>query len=266
MYAGSAERAKGSALRAADSAGSAAGSAGPAAGHRQGWPAVDRERQRRGRELLASGHATGAALLSLLREYGIAGVRAEPASDVAAALAAAAAIGYPVVLKTDEPSIAHKSDVRGVLLGIAGPAALAAGYADLAARLGPRVLVGQTAPPGTELALGLVADPGLGPLIVVGAGGVLVELLADRAVALPPVDEQQAADLLAGLRVSKLLAGARGAPAADLGSVTCAITGLSQLACELGDDLAALDVNPLICGPDAALAVDALAIRKPLPA
>ncbi|HEY3982014.1 MAG TPA: acetate--CoA ligase family protein [Streptosporangiaceae bacterium] len=230
---------------------------------RPGRPAMDRERQRRGRDLLASSGASGAALLGLLREYGIDGVRAEAASDAGAALAAASAIGYPVVLKTDEPAITHKSDVGGVLLGIGDPAALAAGYADLAARLGPRVLVSQTAAPGTELALGLVADAGLGPLIVVGAGGVLVELLADRVVALPPVDEHLAAELLAGLRVSTLLAGVRGAPAADLGAIARAIAGLSQLAVELGDDLAALDINPLICGPAGALAVDALAIPAP---
>jgi acyl-CoA synthetase (NDP forming) len=235
------------------------------ADRRPGGPAADRERQRRGRELLASGAASGAPLLGLLREYGIDAARVEAASDAGAALAAAAAIGYPVVLKTDEPAITHKSDVGGVLLGIAGPAALAAGYADLAARLGPRVLVGQTAPPGTELALGLVADPGLGPLIVIGAGGVLVELLADRVVALPPVDQHLAADLIGRLRVSRLLAGVRGAPPADLGAVTRAIAGLSQLAWELGDDLAALDINPLICGPAGALAVDALAVPRPRP-
>jgi acyl-CoA synthetase (NDP forming) len=238
-------------------------SGGDAGDDPPGRPAVDRERQRRGRELLACGAVSSAPLLGLLREYGISTARVEPASDAGTALAAAASIGYPVVLKTDEPAITHKSDVRGVLLGIADPAALAAGYADLAARLGPRVLVGETAPPGTELALGLVTDPGLGPLIVVGAGGVLVELLADRVVALPPVDERQAAELIGRLRVSQLLAGVRGAPAADLGAVARAITGLSQLACELGDDLAALDVNPLICGPAAAVAVDALAIPRP---
>jgi acetate---CoA ligase (ADP-forming) len=225
---------------------------------------IDPDRQRRGQELLASGQASGAALLGLLREYGIGTVAAQAAGDGSAALAAAAAIGYPVVLKTDEPSIAHKSDVGGVLLGVTGPAALAAGYADLAARLGPRVLVSQTAPPGTELALGLVADPGLGPLIVIGAGGVLVELLADRVVALPPVDEHLARELLDSLRVARLLAGVRGAPPANLAAVARAITGLSQLAVELGDDLAALDINPLICGPAAALAVDALALPGPL--
>jgi hypothetical protein len=223
---------------------------------------VDPARQRRGRDLLAAGRAGGAPLLGMLREYGIATVTAEPASDTGTALAAAAAIGYPVVLKTDEPAIAHKSDVGGVLLGIADPAALAAGYARLAARLGPRVLICQTAPPGTELTLGIARDPGLGPLIVVGAGGVLVELLADRAVALPPVDDGLAAELLAGLRVSRLLAGVRGMAPAAPGSVIQAITGLSQLAWELGDELEALDVNPLICGPAGAVAVDALAIPR----
>jgi acyl-CoA synthetase (NDP forming) len=225
-----------------------------------GRVAVDAARQRRGRELLAGGQASGPRLMALLAEYGIRVARAERAASLEGALAAAAAVGYPVVLKTDEAGIAHKSDAGGVLLGIGGAAELAAGYAGLAGRLGPRVLVCETVPAGTELALGVVADPGLGPLIVVGAGGVLVELLADRAVALPPVDEELAGELLAGLRVSRLLAGARGAAAADLGAVRGALAGLSLLACELGDCLAALDVNPLICGPHGAVAVDALAI------
>jgi acyl-CoA synthetase (NDP forming) len=223
---------------------------------------VDLDRQRRARELLASGRASGAPLLAMLAEYGIAAAAAEPASDVGQALAAAESIGYPVVLKTDEPAIAHKSDVGGVLLGIRDPAELAAGYADLAARLGSRALVCQTVATGPELALGITRDPGLGPLIVVGAGGVLVELLADRRVALPPVDEALATELVDGLRVRKLLAGVRGMPPAALGPIITAITGLSELACELSDELEALDVNPVICGPGGAVAVDALAIPR----
>jgi hypothetical protein len=89
---------------------------------------------------------------------------------------------------------------------------------------------------------------------------VLVEVLSDRAVALPPVSAALAGELLAELRVWALLGGVRGAPAGDLGAVIQAIRGLSQLAIELGDKLAALDINPLICGPDGAIAVDALAI------
>ena len=234
----------------------------PASGG-QPLPPLDPDRQQRARELLAAGVTGGAPLLALLREYGIPTVAARPATDEAGALAAAQALGYPVVLKTDEPAITHKSDVGGVVLGLDDPGALAVAYADLAERLGRRVLVCQTAPAGPELALGLVRDPGLGPLIVVGAGGILVELLADRAVALPPVDEPLAAELLAGLRVSKLLAGVRGAPPAALAPALQAITGLSALARELGDDLEALDVNPLICGPEGAVAVDALAIPRP---
>jgi hypothetical protein len=107
-----------------------------------------------------------------------------------------------------------------------------------------------------------VRDPELGPLIVVGAGGVLVELLADRAVALPPVSAGLAGELVAGLRVAKLLAGVRGAPPADLSAVTRAIAALSLLALELGDELTELDINPLICGPAGAIAVDALAVPR----
>jgi hypothetical protein len=154
-----------------------------------------------------------------------------------------------------------------VLLGLDGPAVLAAGYRDLAARLGPRVLVCQTAAPGTELLLGMVRDPALGPLIVAGAGGVLTELLADRVVALPPVDRRGALRMLRRLRVSALLGGLRGQPPADLDSIAGAITGLSVLACELGDVLEAFDINPLICGLAGAVAVDALVVvRQAAPA
>jgi acyl-CoA synthetase (NDP forming) len=225
-------------------------------------PSTDPGRRARWTALLAAGQADGAALASLLRDYGIEVARSRPAVSEAGALAAAAEIGYPVVLKTDEPGIAHKSDVGGVLLGLAGPAALAAAYQDLAERLGRRVLVGQTIPPGPELSLGLARDHELGPLLVVGAGGVLVELLADRAVALPPVGPEQARQLIGQLRVAALLAGARGQPAADLDAVVAAVTALSQLAAELGDALEALDINPLICGPHGAVAVDALAIPR----
>ncbi len=220
---------------------------------------IDRERQARSAALLA-GELAGAKLLRLLGDYGIGVASVLAAADLDGALAAAEQIGYPVVLKTDEQQIAHKSDVGGVLLGINDGAALSEAYRDLNGRLGRRVLVCQTVPAGPELALGIVTDPELGPLIVVGAGGVLVELLADRVVAMPPVSAAAAAELVAGLKVSMLLAGMRGAPPCDLEAVTRAIVGLSDLALELGDQLEALDINPLICGPASAIAVDALLI------
>ena len=207
--------------------------------------------------------AGGPELFGLLREYGIPAVRTEAAASRDAALAAAGAIGYPVVVKTDEPGIAHKSDVGGVRLALAGPAEAGAAYDDLAARLGPRVVVCETAPPGTELALGIVRDPALGPLLVVGAGGVLVEILAERAVLLAPVTRSAALAALRRLRIAPVLAGSRGQPAADLGAIADAIAGLSRLACDLGDALEALDINPLICAPAGPVAVDALLIPRP---
>jgi acyl-CoA synthetase (NDP forming) len=229
-------------------------------GRREEQQGEGRWRVERWRTALAAGPLDGAASFALLRDYGIPAVPVRAAVSLDAALAAAAGVGYPVVLKTDQPGIAHKSDAGGVRLGLAGPGALAAAYRDMAARLGPRVLVCQTAPPGTEILLGVVSDPALGPLVVAGAGGVLAELLADRVVALPLAGHQAALAMLRRLRVFPLLAGARGAPPADLDSVAAAVTGLSAIAAELGGDLAALDINPLVCAPGGAIAVDVLAV------
>jgi acyl-CoA synthetase (NDP forming) len=222
-------------------------------------PPADPARRERWARALRSGPLAPADAFRMLRDYGIRAARARAADTAGAALAAAAEIGYPVVLKTAEPSVAHKSDAGGVVLGIRDAAELEAGYAALAGRLGPRVLVCETAGPGTELSLGILADPGLGPLVVVGAGGVLVEHLADRAVALPPVDPPLARRMLSRLRVAPLLTGFRGRPPANLGAIAKAITAVSAIACELDGELAALDINPVICGEGGAVAVDVLA-------
>jgi acyl-CoA synthetase (NDP forming) len=210
---------------------------------------------------LAAGPLPAAGLFDLLRDYGIPAVAARSAATLDEALAAAAEIGYPVALKTDTPDIAHKSDVGGVRLGIADPAGLAAAYADLSARLGPSVTVTEMAGAGPELILGMARDPALGPLVVIGAGGILAEFLADRAVALPPLTEQSAAALIARLRSARLLSGFRGQPATDLAALAAAVAAFSTLVTDLADQLAAFDVNPLICTPDGPVAVDALAVH-----
>jgi acyl-CoA synthetase (NDP forming) len=211
---------------------------------------------------LLAGQPDTAVLFDLLRDYGIQAVRARPAATRAEALTAAAEIGYPVVIKTDEPGIAHKSDVGGVRLGLGDPRAAGGAYDDLAARLGPRTLVGEMAAPGTELALGIVRDPALGPMLVVSAGGLLIEIFAERTVVLPPVTRSQALAILSRLRVSAILAGARGQPPADLDAAADAIVALSHLALDLGDTLEALDINPLICGPSGAIAADVLVVPR----
>jgi acyl-CoA synthetase (NDP forming) len=225
-------------------------------------PAASARQARRARwsAALAAGPLPGADLFALLRDYGIPAVAARSAATVAEAVAVAAEIGYPVALKTDEPGIAHKSDVGGVLLGIADPPALAGAYQDLSARLGPRVTVTAMAGSGPELILGMARDPALGPLIVIGAGGILAEYLADRAVALPPLTEPAAAALIARQRFAQLLSGFRGQPATDLAALAAVIAAFSTLVTDLDDQLAAFDINPLICTSAGPVAVDALAV------
>jgi acyl-CoA synthetase (NDP forming) len=201
-----------------------------------------------------------AEALELLADWGIPVVAAEVVASAEAAREAAERIGWPLALKTAAPGVTHKSEVGGVRLGLDGPERLAAAYDDLAGRLGPRVLVAAMAGPGVELALGVVADPQFGPLLLVAAGGVLVEVLRDRRFALPPIDHGQALALLDRLAVRPLLDGVRGAPPADLDAVADTVVRLSTLAVDLGPALAALDVNPLIAGPDGCVAVDALVI------
>jgi acetate---CoA ligase (ADP-forming) len=211
---------------------------------------------------LAGGTLTGADLFELLRDYGIPTVRAHSAVTLESALKAADVIGYPVALKTDMPDISHKSDVGGVRLGIGDPSGLAVAYKDLAARLGPDVVVCEMAASGFELILGMAREPALGPLIVAGAGGVLTEFLSERAVALPPLSRDAAAGLLGGLRFADVLTGVRGQPPADVDAVVGALVSFSVLVTELGEHLDAFDINPLICGPRGVVAVDALAVAR----
>ncbi len=218
---------------------------------------VRSERRERWASRLASGDLDP---LALVADYGIPVVPRAVVHDAGRAVRAAAELGLPVVLKTADPAITHKTEVDGVRTGLADPAAVAAAYDDLAGRLGPCVTVQRQLPPGVELALGVHADPLVGPLVVVAAGGTLVELLHQRAVALPPVDAATARRLLGQLEVARLLEGHRGGPALPVEAVVRAVVAVSRLAEELGDLLVALDVNPLVVHPGGATAVDALVV------
>jgi acetate---CoA ligase (ADP-forming) len=222
--------------------------------------AADEPRRSRWRATVEKGHLTGTQALALLDDYGITTADSRDVATRSDALDAARLLGFPVVLKTNEPGIEHKSDVGGVVLGVADEAGLTAAYDDLATRFGPLVLVSSMVPAGVELALGIVDDPLLGPLVVVAAGGVLVEVLHDRAVLLPTGDRERARSALDRLSIRPVLDGVRGAPPVAIESVVDALVGISQLAVELGPALSALDVNPLVCTPDGAVAVDALVL------
>ncbi len=201
--------------------------------------------------------------LALLTDFDLPVITHRVVDNEPGLLAAADEIGYPLVLKTAVPGIDHKSDRGGVFVGIGDEAELRARYADLVARLGAQVLVAQMAPPGVEVGLGTLTDPQFGPLVMVAAGGILIELLADRGVALCPVDATEAEALLASLAIDPLLRGARGKPAADRASLVEIIVGLSQLAVALRDQIESIDVNPVFAGVAGAVAVDALvALRR----
>jgi len=198
----------------------------------------------------------------LLADYGIPAVSTLPARGEDAAAAAAAELGFPAVLKTGEARFPHRTDVGGVHLGLDDELAVRVAYRDLSARLGPCVLVSATAEPGVELSLGIVRDAQLGPIVVVAAGGVLVELLNDRAVGCPPLSAARAESLLGRLHVRPLLDGHRGAGGSSVASVVRALVDVSRLASEIGDRLTALDINPLIVGANGVVAVDALVLRR----
>jgi acyl-CoA synthetase (NDP forming) len=234
-----------------------------ALGHLATWPpplpgpapTIDHDRRRRWRERIAAGAVPS---FELLAEYGIPVVDSRAAASLAEALTAAAAVGYPVALKT--AASAHKTDVGGVVLGLADDDALADAYRVMSQALGAAVTVDTMAAGGVEISVGFVRDPGFGPLLVVAAGGVLVELHADRAVSLAPVSGDGATRLVNSLKVRPLLEGWRGAPAVNIGALIDVIVGMSCLAIELGDVLDAVEANPVIATPAGAVAVDVLVI------
>jgi len=188
------------------------------------------------------------------------------APEAGAALVAAQAIGYPVALKILSPQITHKSDVGGVALDLEDPAELREALFAMkkrVARLRPDAAIdGFTVqsmvrrPKAIELIVGASVDPLFGPVLLFGAGGTAVEVVADRAVALPPLNPPLAQALVERTRVSRLLAGWRDVPAADTEAVVGVLTALSQL---LADEprIAELDINPLLADADGVIALDA---------
>ncbi|MBA3291698.1 MAG: acetate--CoA ligase family protein [Actinobacteria bacterium] len=194
----------------------------------------------------------------LLEDFGIPTIATRRVHSVAQALRAALQLGYPVALKSDKQGLAHKTEAGGVKLGLTSARAVADAYRDLCRRLGPDVVVQAMAPPGVEMGLGIVNDSQFGPVLVVSAGGTLIEVLHDRATALHPIDEPRARRLIDRLKVRPLLDGARGSAPFDTDALVDAVLKLSALATELGNDLGALDINPLVVTHDGCVAVDAL--------
>lgn len=197
--------------------------------------------------------------LALLQEFDLTVPKNFQAASEAALSAGLDGVSYPLVLKTAEDH-AHKSDVGGVVLGLETKAQCLAAYRGLSARLGPRVLVMEMAPRGVELALGGLWDDGFGPVVLISAGGVLVEQLGDTVAALAPFDETNALRLVDQLRISAVLRGVRGQPAVNFGDLARQLSRFSVMTASLGPHVAEIDVNPLMCSDQGAFAVDCLVV------
>ncbi|MFI8892030.1 acetate--CoA ligase family protein [Streptomyces paradoxus] len=210
------------------------------------------------------------AAKQLLRAYGIRVPREQLVTSAAAAVRAAGLVGYPVVMKASGARIAHKTELGLVKIGLTSASQVRDAYRELTdiARYEDvaldGVLVCQMVEQGVEMVVGVAHDDLFGPTVTVGLGGVLVEVLRDTAVGVPPFGEEQARDMLAGLRGRALLDGVRGRPAADLDALVEVVLRVQRMALELGDQLAELDINPLMVLPQGqgAVALDALAVCR----
>lgn len=215
---------------------------------------------------LLQGNLSEAEALDLLADYGVPVVTHLFAENEADALNAAEKAGYPVVLKTAMPGILHKSDVGGVKLNLLDVAAVKTAYADLTARLGPRVLVMPMvqrggAGKGTEISFGMTRDEQFGPIVMIGAGGILIEMMKDRRFVLPPFGPKEARWQIDKLSLRPLLDGKRGAKPADIDALAKAFSAFSSMVADLDGLISEIDVNPLIVNEHGVIAVDALIVR-----
>ncbi len=224
------------------------------------------------REILDAALAEGRTWLSepeakrALAAYGIPTVQTREVPDAEAALAAAEELGYPVALKILSPDITHKSDVGGVKLDIESPEQLQresqrmlrrCRAAKPQARLAGFSVQQMARRPGAhELILGIVEDRQFGPVVLFGQGGTAVEVIQDKALALPPLNMALARSTMRETRIHRLLEGYRDRPAADLDGIARALIDLAQLAADF-QEVAEVDINPLLADAEGVLALDA---------
>jgi acetyltransferase len=200
----------------------------------------------------------------LLAAYGIHSVPARAARTPVDAADVARAIGLPVALKILSPDVSHKTDVGGVVLGLATAEAVVAAAETMLARVTrarPRarldgfLVQSMAAGEGVELLLGMVRDPQFGPLVVVGLGGVFVEVLGDTAMRLAPVEPDEARAMLAELRMAPILGSFRGRAAVDLDGLAETVSRFSRLVSDV-PELTEFEINPLLAAPGGVRALD----------
>jgi acyl-CoA synthetase (NDP forming) len=205
------------------------------------------------------GWLPAAAVRQLLACYQIPHVTTVLARTEQEAVAAAAEMGGPVVLKAEAEGIVHKTEAGGVVLDLRDPADVAAAYQDLTARFGAAltgVLVQPMLCDGVELLIGVAQEAVFGPLVVFGLGGIATDVLGDHADRLSPLTDADARELIGSARAARLLNGYRGQPGADISAVADVVLRVSRLADDL-PEVAELDLNPVIARADGCQAADA---------
>ncbi|WP_405685477.1 acetate--CoA ligase family protein [Streptomyces sp. NBC_00057] len=226
---------------------------------------------RKAQALMRPGHQLSEhAAKQLLRAYGIRVPREQLVTSAAASVRAAGQVGYPVVMKASGAQLAHKTELGLVKIGLTSASQVRDAYrelTDIARYEGVEldgILVCQMVERGVEMMVGVTHDALFGPTVTVGLGGVLVEVLHDAAVRVPPFGEDQARSMLAELRGRALLEGVRGGPPVDVDALVEVVLRVQRMALELGDDLAELDINPLMVlgRGQGAVALDALAVCR----
>lgn len=221
--------------------------------------------------VIAAARAAGRTLLTeveakeLLSAAGIPVTPTVLAPTVEQAVTAARAAGYPVVLKLYSQTITHKSDVGGVQLNLTGDEAVRAAFAVIRQNLSRHhpdaPFEGVTVQPmvrdrGYELIVGSIVDAQFGPVILFGAGGVLVEILQDRALALPPINRSLARRLIERTQIYRALQGVRGRPAIDLDALETLLVRFSYLLCNC-PEIQEVDINPVLASPERVVGLDA---------
>jgi acyl-CoA synthetase (NDP forming)/GNAT superfamily N-acetyltransferase len=205
------------------------------------------------------GWLSAAETAGLLGCYGIPLAELTPVHDEDGAVAVAARLGTPVVLKADVPGLVHKTDAGAVKLDLRTEADVRAAYRELTASFGAtlrQVLVQPMISGGTEVIVGVADDHMFGPLVVFGLGGVATEVLADHVARFAPLTDADADAMIRSIRSAPLLLGHRGAPPADLAALRDLLLRISRLADDL-PEVTDLDLNPVIARPDGVLAIDA---------
>jgi acyl-CoA synthetase (NDP forming) len=216
------------------------------------------------RERLGSGDTLDEYESSLLlADFGLPANPCRRASQLDQALEVAGELGYPVVLKSLQPGLLHKTDRGGVILGLDSPDTLAEAYSEMSARLGPDVLVSKMIEKaGTELVLGMIRDEQFGPLVLLGFGGINVQSLQDVSYALAPFDAAEARRLTDRLRLRALMDARRNRPAGDIDAWCRAAAAFSRMVHSLADVLKEVDINPVILTDEGCVAVDALVVGR----